>query len=445
MGVGKLWVSVLVAAIYLPTGGCVHAVQSPPVSSPLAEVSGSSLAPEPLPGARRLAVPPAPTGFASEDRGEVLPALAFEEAGSPSPILQTAGIFDKPVEAVKQGASKVSDALTPTTPVTPSDDPTLLSTKSKPTPELYLSLAKYQEELGKLDAAEQSYQQALHLSPKHIGVHLAYARFKEQQGQTRAAIECYQKAARIAPNEAAVYNDLGLLYARHGMNNEALACYGRAIEIQPRRPLYRNNMAMLLVEMGRGDQALKHLTDVYPQADACYKLGYLLQRNNQTPQAVSMFSRALALNPGMTEARVWLDHLQANPGRGPEGVPEVARRPVYPARQASPTSLPGAVTRDDEPSASRMPSESPLAPESRGSLRQLPPVSAPPSIRSRDMTPVPEAVPGLRRLPPTYPERPTAHEEAVDAKDSGVRRAAAPAGGFEEAPLPTAVPPGRTR
>jgi len=390
-------------------------------------------------------VPPAPTGFASEDRGQVLPALAFEETASPSPILQTAGIFDKPVDAVKQGVSKVSDAITPTTPVTPPDDPTLLSTKSKPTPELYLSLAKYQEELGKPEAAEQSYQKALHLAPKHIGVHLAYARFKEQQGQTRVAIEFYQKAARIAPNEAAVFNDLGLLYTRHGMKKEALACYGRAIEIQPRRSLYRNNMAMLLVEMGQTDQALKHLTAVYPEADACYKLGYLLQSIHQTPQAVDMFSRALALNPRMTEARAWLDHLQANSERTPGSVPEVARRPVYAARSTDPKERPGTAALDDRPSAPQMPVGSPSAAEGRGSLRQLPPVSAPLPSRSRDVAPSPETVPGLRRLPSTYPERPTAHEESPDARDPGVRRATSPAGDLDEAPLPTAVPPGRTR
>jgi Tfp pilus assembly protein PilF len=325
--------------------------------------------------------------------------------------------------------------------VTPPDDPTLLSTKVKPTPELYLSMARYQEELGKPAAAEQSYQQALRMAPKHLGAHLEYARFKERQGQTREAVQGYQKAAKLLPNEAAVFNDMGLLYAGHGMNSEALSAYGRAIEIQPRRPLYRNNMAALLVEMDRADQAMGHLMSVYPEADACYKLGYLLQKKGQTRQAMSMFSNALALCPSMTEARVWLDHLKGKT----EGTPEVARRPILPRSEPQPKEPARDAKREDEPPAPPRPPKLTPSNEGRGSLRQLPPVSMPSPRPTSERMPAPASNPSLgpRRLPPTSSERPTAHNEIPATGASGVRRLTATADVPDAAPLPSALPPGR--
>jgi tetratricopeptide (TPR) repeat protein len=418
-------------------------MDSPRDPSPPARISQSSELAKPLFGKPKPLVPPAPAGDATADAGRVVPALAWEEPGSGPPIVQTAGILDKPVGAVRQGVNKVSEAIAPTTPVTPPDDPTLLSTKTKATPELYLSLAQYQEELGKSAAAEQSYQQALRIAPKHLGAHLAYARFKERQGQTQEALQCYQKVARLLPNEAAVFNDMGLLYARHGMNNEALAAYSRAIELQPRRSLYRNNMAVLLVDLDRADQAMGHLTSVYPSADACYKLGYLLQKKGQTRQAMSMFSRALVLCPSMTEARLWLNHLEATAeGAAPA---QVARRPADPRGTPERGEPPRDARLNDIPPAPPLPGDAGPSGEGRGTLRQLPPVTKPLPRPDREEIPAPAVNPGLgpRRLPATSSERPTAHEEPAETQSSGARRQTTPTNGLEEAPLPTSLPPGR--
>ncbi len=441
MGMGRLWVIAMALAIFLPMGGCAHGLEASRDPAPPGQISKSSELAKPLFCKPKPLVPPVPAGYASEEAGRVLPALAWEEAGSGPPIVQTAGILDKPVEAVKHGVNKVSEAIVPTTPVTPPEDPTLLSTKTKATPELYLSLAQYQEELGKPAAAEQSYQQALRLAPKHVGAHLAYARFKDRRGQTQEALQCYQKAARLLPNEAALFNDMGLLYARHGANNEALAAYSRAIELQPRRSLYRNNMAVLLVDMERTDQAMGHLMSVYPAADACYKLGYLLQKKGQTRQAMSMFSRALVLCPSMTEARLWLNHLEATT----EGAPQVARRPPDPRVTPERGEPPRDARPNDVPPAPPLPADMGPSGEGRGTLRQLPPVTKPLPRPDREEMPAPAVNPGLgpRRLPLSSSERPTSHEEPAENQASGTRRQTPPADRLEEAPLPTSLPPGR--
>jgi tetratricopeptide (TPR) repeat protein len=378
----------------------------------------------------------------TEDAGRVLPASAWEAHGPQGSIVQTAGIFDKPADAVKQGVNKVSEAITPTPLVTPSDDPTLLATKSKPTPELYLSLARYQEELGKPAMAEQSYQQALRMAPKHLGAHLGYARFKERQGQAEQALQLYQKAVKLYPNAAAALNDMGLLYARHGKNTEALKAYGRAIEIQPKRALYRNNMAVLLVAMGQPDQALTHLKAAYPEADACYKLAYLLQEKGQTHQAMNLFSRALAVNPSMNEARVWLDHLRGETA----STPEVARKlpdagSDRPPQPRIPPQDPD-VKPNDKPLGASLPGESGSPEAHRGSVRPLPPVVKPLPAATSDSPRAPDTAPtpGPRRLPPTSSQRPTTQPRANADTASGLRRLAESEDDLLDAPLPVADP-----
>ncbi len=450
MGLGVRWLSAIALLVSLPMGGCTHGKELRRTSALPTGLSDSSKLVDSPVREPKLLVPPAPTGAAPDAVPAVLHATAWEESGTPGSIVQTAGIFDKPAEAVKQGVNKVTNAITPTPPVTPADDPTLLSTKSKPTPELHLSMARYQEELGKPAMAEQSYQQALRMAPKHLGAHMAYARFKERQGQACEALQLYQKAAKLRPNEAAVFNDMGLLYARHGMNAEAIAAYGRAIEIQPTRALYRNNMAVLLVDTGQPEQAMRQLTAVYPEADACYKLGYLLQAKGQTHQAIDSFSRALALKPSMKEPRAWLEHLRSDPA----GEPRVARRPPG-AGSASelppPARRPDFDVKRDDPVVTRpLPDEQDPPQARRGSVRQLPPVLKPlpePTLRPLP-EPVPEAppppatgpVPWPRRLPPTSAERPAAHEEDDGDRAGGTRRLDDVADDLPDAPLPTASP-----
>lgn len=400
-------------------------------------------------GLPRLEVPPAPTETGSDDTSLVMPAVGWEEPTTRRHILPTAGIFDKPAEAVKQGVNKVTDAVTPTPHVTPADDPTLLSTKSKPTPELYLTMARFYEDSGNLAAAEQSYQQALRMAPKHLGAHLAYARFKERQGQVREAIQWCQRAAKLYPHEAAVFNDLGLICARHGIQGEALAAYRRAIELQPKRALYRNNIAVLLVDMGQADQAMTHLRAVYSEAEAYYKLGYLLQAKGEIHRAMGAFSQAAALNPSMQEAQVWLQHLQAEQA----ATARISRRPSNPP-ETLPTPRTGQPSwessQDDSAAGTAHYRAGNSGPAARVGARPLPPVTQPlpeAPVRRLPETDTPPSrpegsVPWPRRLPPVVPERPIAFEDTPHDLAPAVRGLVLTAEEPADAPMPTTEPAG---
>jgi tetratricopeptide (TPR) repeat protein len=203
---------------------------------------------------------------------------------------------------------------------------------------------------------------------------------------------------------------------------------------------------VLLVDAGNPDQAMKHLTAVYPEADACYKLGFLLQAKGQTHQAIGAFSRALALNPSMKEARTWLEHLRSVPG----DEPRVARRPTGVSNTPEfppPGRSPSSDLDRDQPIVPPLEEQNP-PPVPRGSVRQLPPVvkrlPEAPVRRLPESEPPPSPatgpVPWPRRLPPTSAERPAAHEETDGELANAARRLDVSVLEPPDAPLPTARP-----
>ncbi len=332
----------------------------------------------------------------------------------------TSGILSDSASAVKQGVNKVTEALTPAPPIPAGDDPTQLSRKAKPTPELYASIARFYEQSGNPGMADRTYQQALHLWPKNVAAALNYARFKDRQGLAQEALQLYLSLAKENPKEAAVFNDLGLFLARTGKSEEAVRALERTIQLQPNRPLYRNNLAALLVDMDRPDKAMSQLAAVYGEAEACYKLGYLLQYKGRSKDAAALFARAIQLNPRMTEARAWLQHLEGNQlppaqmarlpmvpqGAGPES-PGAAPEPpilrsVSPDAPAGPRAGPQSVPGWKKPAGVR-----PLPPP----VTPLPTVSEEPPLpeRAEPRSPAPEAP-----LPDEAPDPPL-------PSDSGVR------------------------
>jgi len=334
--------SAVALGLLLSGGGCAGlADRGPDGGHPgLTQAAGVKQASEP--GRGPMTAPPnspRPWSQASTS-GAVTPALALEGSDDGGMVRQTAGVLGDSASAMKKGVDKVAESLKPPSPpVVPAEDPTSVFSKSRPSPELYVTMANFHEQAGRLAQAEQAYQQALKLSPKHLGAHLNYARFKDRQGQSQAALELYQKAAKLYPKEPIVLNDLGLFYARKGKNKEAVQAYERAIQLQPKRALYRNNIAMVLVEMGQPEKALVHLRAVSAEPEVCYKMGYLLQKKGQLSESAKYFARAVQLNPSMEEAKGWLQQVRAKMDSGsqtarralPAGQPPQADR-VLPLR-----------------------------------------------------------------------------------------------------------------
>jgi Tfp pilus assembly protein PilF len=354
-------------------------------------------------------------------------AVAAESAWKPKtlPGVATAKSIGS---ALKSGMVKVGDVLVPSPSVTEAPDPISLSTKTDPSPELYLSMAAVAEESDNVAGARKHYQQALELAPERFDVILQYARFRDRHGELAEATELYQRAVRSNADEPSVFNDLGLCFARRNMLPQSLSALERAIQLAPDRRLYRNNIATVLVELGNVDAAFGHLKAVHDEAVAYYNLGFLMLKKGESRAAARLFSEALAKNPSLVEARIWLRKLESN---GAES--QNARRQAPQLRSATRQPLRPA----DTPRLSVRPSPGKTTVQGR-QLQLLPP-------QPMTTTPAPAVGPGrnpahMAPLPPRTVVRDGSRPSTPGTRPSVPVRTTVPDSRADKQPAPVLQP-----
>jgi len=144
---------------------------------------------------------------------------------------------------------------------------------------------------------------------------------------------------------------------------------------------------------------MEHLAAVNNEADACYKMGYLLQKKGQLAEAATYFDRAVQVNPSMEAAKIWLGHVRRQLG----SVERVARRPAPPEVPASPQ---GPTARRDPPARGDLPAP-PGARLPRGQpLEPPPPPATDRSVPRVGPRAAPSEAPGPGKRPgPSTPQR----------------------------------------
>jgi len=308
------------------------------------------------------------------------------------------GQFD-PLGSVKDGIEKVGELLTFTEPVQQAPDPTALSTKAKPSPRLYVAMARLAEESNQPATAEDYYGKALNMDATYLEALLGLGRLKDRQGQLEEALSCYQKAVKAHPNEAIAWNHLGLCYARMNQLKDAKTALEKAVNLSPKEARYRHNLATVLVQLGDLQSALQQLQAVHDEATACYNLGYLLVKKGDRAAASRYFSRAVQLKPGFQEARQWLEAVskqsagQAIENGDTSALPPVSVRTSSSAIAQGPAlPFPGDSPKDPSP---------PPVPQAFHASRQVAPL---PPITEEDTVEISDkpGAQGIRPLPPVY-------------------------------------------
>jgi Flp pilus assembly protein TadD len=178
----------------------------------------------------------------------------------------------------------------------------------------------------------------------------AYSKAMESltAGKVESAISGLQEAISIYPEYVKAYSDLGVIYMKLDRLDEAAAAFRKATEISKRflyprmnlglvltrqekfkdaievlAPLYQENPGMLEVRLayanalsGAGEvveaekiyRSILELKEVPPatQATVHFKVGFGLNRQRKFAEAVTELDRAIALNPDMPNAHMYL-------------------------------------------------------------------------------------------------------------------------------------------
>ena len=181
-----------------------------------------------------------------------------------------------------------------------------------------LSQAVEHHQNGRLQIAEQIYQQILQVDPNQPVAYQLLGVIAQQEHRRGEAIACFRRAIELAPDYAEAYGNLGATYTDLGKLDDAVECYHRAIEINPDYHQAHNNLGLALKGQGKFDQAMasfRRALEIKPDyVSALSNLGNALKDQGNSEAAIERFEQALKLNPLFVEAHNNLGNVYSDMG-----------------------------------------------------------------------------------------------------------------------------------
>jgi Tfp pilus assembly protein PilF len=176
---------------------------------------------------------------------------------------------------------------------------------------VYLALGEMLEGVGKLEQAQEQYEEARKLDPKSLKIKLALARVYARLGRPDAALRMYETAEKEHRKSPAVHNDKGMHLAEQKQWPAAIQSLRKATELDPTNSKYHNNLGMVLAHAGKYDEAWEEFRKGVGPGPAHYNLGFLLVRAGRTAEARRHLQSALQLMPTLHEAEALLAQIDA--------------------------------------------------------------------------------------------------------------------------------------
>ncbi|WP_019504759.1 tetratricopeptide repeat protein [Pleurocapsa sp. PCC 7319] len=167
--------------------------------------------------------------------------------------------------------------------------------------EAFYNLGNVLDKQGKLEAASASYQQALKLNPQLAEAHHNLGNVLKQQGKLEAAIASYQQALRLKPDYAQAHHNLGNIFFNQGKLEAALESYQQALRLKPNYAQSLHQSGNIYLQRGKPDTALKFYQQVLKikpnHAEALHQSGNALKQLKKLEAAIKCYQQALEIEP----------------------------------------------------------------------------------------------------------------------------------------------------
>jgi tetratricopeptide (TPR) repeat protein len=161
-------------------------------------------------------------------------------------------------------------------------------------------------DLGKYDEAIAHCREALRIKPNYALAHTTWGTVASAQGKLDEAISHYYEALRLDSFLVKAHNNLGNALFKKGMSVEAIGHYKEALRIKPDYALAQKNLQIALAKhkRSRGDIVKINKAQVIESEDPTlhYKLGNMYRAHGKLDEAMEHYRKALAFQPGFTDA-----------------------------------------------------------------------------------------------------------------------------------------------
>jgi tetratricopeptide (TPR) repeat protein len=173
--------------------------------------------------------------------------------------------------------------------------------------EFHNNLANIQRGLGKVNAAEVAYRQALKINPKFSEAYTNLGKLIIEAGRWDEAIEHFKNGESYFPNDYHQSFQLGRAYQYSRRLKDALAAYQRCIDKDPEIAEAFNNLGNIFYDLGEKGRALQ----CYEQAlkllpeyiDALHNLGSMLPEMGRAEEGIFILNRLVESHPHLSA--VW--------------------------------------------------------------------------------------------------------------------------------------------
>ena len=162
------------------------------------------------------------------------------------------------------------------------------------------------KENSQLDAAVNSYKNAINIKPDYAEAHNNLGNILRELGELNDSVKSFNNALKLKPHFPIFHNNLGNTLKDLGKLNDSIQSYQSALDNDPDYPDAHNNMGIVLYELGQLDDAIisynKALSIDPNYAEAHNNLGTVYKEQRQFDRAIKFFEEALRINPNYVDA-----------------------------------------------------------------------------------------------------------------------------------------------
>jgi Flp pilus assembly protein TadD len=168
--------------------------------------------------------------------------------------------------------------------------------------ETALTMAQVHEQEGKLQKAAEIYKKLHELDAEQPKVCHRLGVVQMGLGNEADGMLLLEQANLLDPDNADILNDLGYAYVVSGELEQGEELLRQAYSLDPGDERTTNNLALAAGLAGRYDESLAMYEQIVSKAEAQANLGYIAVQRGEGPRAMQYYSRALDLDPKLTEA-----------------------------------------------------------------------------------------------------------------------------------------------
>jgi Tfp pilus assembly protein PilF len=188
------------------------------------------------------------------------------------------------------------------------------SKRLKDPAKLRLKYAQWQESIGDLTEAKDSYEFVLGEKPKSTDALLGMARIDLFTGRVNEAEQGFKKVLNLYPKNPQVLDAVGQFYSTQERWADSVELLTRASNAAPTDKTIRHHLGVALTKSGDPQAAIPHFSQTVGEAESHYNVGLILYELGKIDESEQFLVQAVTMKPDFQQAADWLAEIRHNKG-----------------------------------------------------------------------------------------------------------------------------------